>query len=31
MVLAYLKNKKLPGSAKLFIEFLEKIVADNQD
>lgn len=31
MVLAYLKNKKLPRSAKTFIEFLEKTVADNQD
>jgi LysR family transcriptional activator of glutamate synthase operon len=31
VVLTYLKIKKLPKSAKLFIEFLEKIVAENQD
>ena len=29
VVLTYLKNKKLPRSAKIFIEFLEKIVAKN--
>jgi DNA-binding transcriptional LysR family regulator len=31
MVLAYLKNKKLPKAAIIFIDFLEKIVAGNQD
>lgn len=31
VVLTYLKNKRLPRSAKLFIEFLEKAVAENQD
>ena len=31
IVLAYLKNKKLPGSARIFIDFLEKLVAENQD
>jgi LysR family transcriptional regulator, transcription activator of glutamate synthase operon len=30
IVLAYLKNKKLPKAALLFIEFLGKMVADNQ-
>jgi LysR family transcriptional activator of glutamate synthase operon len=30
MVLAYLKNKKLPKAANIFIDFLEKMVADNQ-
>lgn len=29
VVLAYLKNKKLPQTASIFIDFLEKIVADN--
>jgi len=31
VVLTYLKNKKLPRSAKLFIEFLEKMVDENQE
>jgi len=31
VVLTYLKNKKLPRSAKTFIQFLEKVVADNQN
>jgi DNA-binding transcriptional LysR family regulator len=30
MVLAYLKNKKLPKAANIFIDFLEKMVADSQ-
>jgi len=30
MVLAYLKNKKIPKAANIFIDFLEKMVADNQ-
>ena len=31
VVLTHLKNKKLPRSAKLFIEFLKKTVAENQE
>ena len=31
VVLTHLKNKKLPKSAKLFIEFLENMVAENQE
>jgi len=31
VVLTYLKNKKLPRSAILFIEFIEKTVAEKQD
>ena len=31
VVLTYLKNKKLPRSAKIFIDFIEKIVANNQE
>jgi len=31
VVLTYLKNKKLPRSAKLFIDFLEKLVTDSRD
>ena len=31
VVLTHLKTKKLPRSAKIFIEFLEKIVTENQD
>jgi len=31
VVLTHLKNKKLPRSAKLFNEFLEKMVAENQE
>ena len=31
VVLTYLKNKKLPRSAKTFIDFIEKIVANNQE
>jgi DNA-binding transcriptional LysR family regulator len=30
MVLAYLKNKRLPKAAIIFIDFLEKMVTDNQ-
>lgn len=30
MVLAYLKNRKLPKAASVFIDFLEKMVIDNQ-
>lgn len=30
IVLAYLKNKKLPKAASTFIDFMEKMVADNQ-
>jgi len=30
MVLAYLKNRKLPKAANIFIDFLEKMVADKQ-
>jgi LysR family transcriptional activator of glutamate synthase operon len=31
VVLTHLKNKKLPRSAKLFIEFIEKTVSENQN
>ncbi len=31
IVLASLKNKKLPNSARIFIDFLGKMVADNED
>ena len=31
VVLTHLKNKKLPRSAKLFIEFLKKMVAENKE
>jgi len=31
IVLAYLKNKKLPRSARIFIDFLEGMLADKQD
>ena len=31
VVLTYLKNKKLPRSAKIFVDFLEKVAAEKQE